>query len=665
MLSFILDGALVNEPKGLTEVMHRIYYNEGINGYLEQFEGSVTFYGAEYKTLRERFFLDGCSVIPIEVQSNNDIYLGNIFLSDAEWHPSRCEVTCEIVDRSIISLIDNNKDIKAIFNVARSKNDVDIASSVVVQSDLLMIRVTTADANTAADRYGVRAYDALKFLIAFMSDGQIGFVSDYFNPETNFLMPTATRNPTIMTGYSVRLGAQLDPADNRWPYMSYEQVYSDLNSQYNITFSLEYIAGVPTIRVEPKAYFRAMTMLALLEQANDVMQEAERESYYQLMKFGSSKAETTDFFYYPSERLQSWRKEEYHLGGQCNTSAVLDLTLRYLVTDPNVIMRSLPIAVGGLDDDSNDDEHFLVLFDGNNETVITNHPVNPNEYYYNDQLSNLAVANRWGDGVPLPIFLFLGANEDEARAYNGSDIILSKCVYTSGTSTQSYYAFAELPIRTPPQGYDPNTNVVDGTIQETCVTPMPVTYYDVPFTGVYTVNARVTFSTTGLRIGIGNVIGCSIVRYSNLDVIYGGTDGAVQIGFANVNPNVNFLSFEGSATFAALSGDKLALRFDGVDTGFGPDPFDVILHNGSYMEIPGRGLITKTYDPSDNWLLKSSTPYPITDEWWRTFRNNWHQRILMTFNDGRVFGYVKDAKRSIHTGDAEISIVSKFSEATK
>jgi hypothetical protein len=658
MLEFLLDGQIVPEPEGVRELSHRVYYNQGLNGYLEQFDGTIAFYGSEYAYLRNRIFTDGCSISTVTIRNGLDSYTANIFLNDAEWYPDLSKVECELVDASYLSLIDNNKDIKAFLNVPRSKNDVDITAYTVTQNDILLKAATTADTD-AANRYGVRVYDAFKFLVAFMSDGAIEFVSDYFNPETNPANPTPERNPTILTGYAFRNGPEVDPDDEQWPYLSFQELYADIVSLYNVTWSMEVFNGSPRLRVEPTSYYRSSTTALTLDNASTVKQSSAIESYYQLMKFGGQSSEEGDFTYYPQEQFQSWREEEYHLGGQCNTREILDTSLKTFITDPNKIMQSLPISAGGLDDDGIDRDLILLVLDGNNETIINDNPVIANAFYYNNRLTNLAVANRWGDGVPFPIFLFLGANDNQARGFNISDLALDKCFFAVGLTSASFYAFAEFADFTPPSGYDPNNNVVQGTIQETCVTPIRATYYDTPVTGVYTVNTNVRFSTTGNRSGAGNVVGVSIVRYDSSDNFM----EAQQIGFTTSNPNAFFVEISGSATFAAQTGDKLAIRFDGVDTGIGSH--DVILHDGSWFEVPGRGLITKTYDPSSNWLFKSECSYPIPADWWRQFRANWHSLIQLTYNTGQAFGYVNEIKRVIYSGDAEVSIVSKFANVTR
>ena len=656
MLEFILDGQSVTEPEGLRDLNHRIYYNEGLNGYLEQIDGQVSFYGSEYTYLRNRFFADGCSIVNVTIRNGLDVYEANIFLNDAEWYPDLNKVECELVDASYLSLIDNNQDIKAYLNVPRSKNDVDISAYTVVQTNLTMKEVSNTDTPTPADRYGIRVFDAFRFLIAFMSDGQLGFVSDYFNPETNPAQATQPRNPTLMTGYSVRTGPQVDPDDEEWPYISFEELYTDINKIYNITFSIEQIAGVPTIRIEPKGYFRNNIQTIVLPDSLEVRQSADRDSYYQLVKFGSNDPETKEFDYYPEEPLQSWRKEEYHLGGQCNTKSTLDLQLRVLITDPNVIMDALPISVGGQDNDENDEDIFLIVFDGNNETIRNPHPVLANTFFYNNRLSNLAVANNWGDGVPFPIYQFLGADDNQAKVGNFSTTNLTVCALDNLGR-----AFGEFQSTIYPYGFDPNNNIVQGNITTACVNP--ATYYEVPSTGVYTVNARLILSGSALVIRIARFDQTDILQEQ--PVIWNAPQNS-QGSFILPLPTFFFTEITGGATFAAQTGDKLCITFEGI--GIQPVPVGggfIDIHDGSFMEVPGRGLITKTYNPADNWLLMSETTCPIPADWWRQFRQNWHALIQLTYATGQAFGYVKEIKRPIYSGDAEVSIVSKFADVTR
>jgi hypothetical protein len=684
MLEFTIDGNLVDSPKGIEQLTHKIYFNKGLRGYLEQFDGSVTFYGGEYAYLRNRFFVDGCAISTVVIRNGEDTYTGNIFLNDAEWDVDECGVTCEIVDASFLSLIDNNKDIKAYLNVPRSKNDVDISAATVVQTTLSFgeNEVGAGLNPTPANRSGVRVFDAFRFLIAFMSDGQIGFVSDFFNPETNPANATQPRNPTLITGQEARTGD-----GDEWPYISFQELYDDIGKLYNITFSMETVNGVPTMRIEPVAYFKSQSQTLTLSDARGVKQEADRESYYQLIKFGDS-ADVDEDGFYPPATFMSWTQEEYHLGGQCNTKATLDLQLKTLVINTNAIQSVLPTGTQNVVNPPStdyDDDLFLVIFDGNNQTVLSVNPLDADKRYYNARLTNSEVANRWGDGVPFPIYLFLGQSNNFA---NG--MLTSTNFNYGGLPVQLVIMgetlFGQVPLiaalncndDTFPNGADPNglytiqnaTPVTSNPGPFPSPSPQTASRYTAPFNAVYTVRFTGVIKAVITHTGQQGGYGVSFQVFSSANVFRS------EIYFpASLQPSaplfgVGANEWDVSANFFLLSGDYV------IVTVF--DPWNYTSNSSASQETElyvfrgARFIIEdplggewKTYNPADNWLFKTMCRYPITCEWWRSFRNNWHQLILLTYGSGQSSGYVNEVNRNILTGDADVDIVSKFADVTR
>jgi hypothetical protein len=661
MLRFILDGLDVSEPEGLRNLTHRIYYNEGLNGYLEQIDGQVSFYGSEYTYLRNRFFSDGCAVVPIEIVNGIDRYLGNIFLNDAEWHPDLSKVDCEIVDRSFLSLIDNNKEIKAYLNVPRSKNDVDISAFTVTQTDLVFKEHEIGvDTPTPANRYGVRVYDAFKFLVAFMSDGQMGFESDYFNPETDPNDPTEPRNPTLITGYAVQNGLDVDPTEDQYPYLSFEELYDDINKLYSISFTIVTRAGVPTLKIEPKGWFKESTTAIQLPSAYGVRQEAERESYLQKMKFGDSVDVDITAFYRPIT-FRGFSQEEYHLGGQCNTKTVLDLQLKTLIINTNAIQGTLPYGAGNPQNQINPptdeylDDVFLVVFDGNNETIVSETPAFPAYQNYNARLLNSEVANRWNGAVPFSIFLFLGANQNGARAARISDYmptVLALNLIQQGT-------FLQFPSTAFPEGFDPNGNMslsmLNYALNPVVLYNSGTTIYTAPINSVYTASFSVRFS----QVFDPTISFVFLARFDSVN--------ALALEYVNIPQANAFLQngvwvWEGSNTFYCDANDRLAVMVVSGSV--------LTILDGSWFQVNDEFEITKTYDPASNWLFKTECNYPIADDWWRQFRADWHSLINVSYNTGQAFGYVNEIKRPIYATDsnkgiAEVSIVSKFADVTR
>jgi hypothetical protein len=658
------DFAIQFEPEGLQELSHRVYYSDTLSGYLEEFQGDLTFYGADYTYLRRRFFSDGCAVVPIVLQDGCGLRLtANIFMNDATWRPDICKVTCQLVDDSFLSLIDNNKGIKAFINVPRSKNDVPITA--VTQTDLVFSAYDTVNnAPTGANRRGVRVYDALRMLVEFMSDGLIGFESDFFFPDDSQAV-NRPRIPTLLTGRAIRTGAT-----DSFPFISFEQLYKDLNRLYNLSFSMERTSSGVIMRIEPKSYFRDSTPVYTIAEVSEIEQSSDSTTFYSKVTFGTAKQD--EFVFYPggasppSLPFVGWSQEEYHLGGQCNSDSVLEIKLETLITDTNVIMRCLPF--GGSNpqsivtppDPSYDLDIFIVLFDSTNTTIVSIHPIGPDLRYYNGRLTNVDVSQRWGDGIPLPIFLFLdGITNNDARGEvvtdapvdvgAGSSVPFALNQWMNDNNWFTVFsAVMEFPSRTPPNGYDPQTNMADGVL----TTGFDSTWYEAPNTGIYTIQTELIydgdmrgFIIIQLRAGV--LVQTSVEFFNEPDVV----------------PFVNRMA-KGTMTVAAAAGDRFyVVCFLAGATAYPPPApvFPPVLKRGSYMEVFADGnQITQTYDPRENYLINSKFNYPFPSMDWQTFLNSRNGLLTVTHGGGEVRGFLKDANRKLTDGSTDWIIRSTF-----
>lgn len=658
------DFTIVGQPDGLSELRHRIYYSNELSGYLEEFAGQLTFYGDEYTYLRRRFFADGCAVIPIVLTDGVGLQLtANLFLNDATWQIDRQAVTCEVVDDSYLSLIDNNKGIKAFVNVPRSKNDLPITA--VEQTDLLFKAYDVVNnLDTPADRYGVRVYDALRTLVEFMSDGLIGFESDFFNTDDDPAV-NRPRIPTLLTGRAIRTGA-----DDSFVFISFEELFIDLNKLYNLAFAVERTTSGPVLRIEPKSYFREVSTSLALPNVYSIQQTSDQSSFYSKVSYGSAKVD--EYIFYPGGALPpslpfvQWSQEEYHLGGQCNKDVFLDLELKTLITDTNVIMRCLPYGASNPQslvtppDSSYDDDIFLVLFDANNETITSESALSADLRIYNGRLINSEVAQRWGDGIPYPIYLFLdGVTNNDAKggltANVTLDFSIAPPIWIAQWANDNipftvYYLMMQFPVRTPPTGYDSNTNMADGVIST-----MQATWYEAPNTAIYTINTELYYD--------GDMRGFVIVQ------LRGGSFVQASEPFYNDPDNIPFVnrSARGTFTVAAAAGDRFYVVCVLAGQAAYPPPapvFPPILKPDSFMEVFASGnQITQTYDPQSNYLVNSSFNYPVPSTDWQFFNSNRFGTINVTHGFGVVTGFLKEASRNLYNGSTDFVLRSRFAES--
>jgi len=660
------EFAIANQPDGILQLSHRVYYSAELSGYLEEFEGSLTFFGTDYTYLRGRFINDGCAVVPVTLYDSCGLTLtANLFMNDAKWRPDLCTVECQVVDDSFLSLIDNNKDIKAYLNVARSKNDVAITA--VTQTNLTFTAYDSVNnSNTPADRCGVRVYDALRMLVEFMSDGLIGFESDFFFPDDDPAV-SRPRIPTLITGRAIR-----ENVTDSYPFISFEELFKDLNRLYNLAFSVERtIAGV-VLRIEPKSYFRDNSPTLTMLNVASVEQTSDASSLYSKVTYGTYKQD--EFVFYPggasppSLPFVAWSQEEYHLGGQCNNQSVLELQLETLITDTNVIMRCLPYGapnpqtIVNPPDTSYDEDTFIVVFDANNFTIQSDNPIYPTLRYYNGRLTNVEVAQRWGDGIPYPIFLFLdGVTNNDAKGGLSVNAAIDTDPlppfflgqwFFDNIQFSTYNAIMEFPVRTFPIGYDPSTNMADGVV----TTGFNSTWYEAPNAGVYTIVSRVISDGDMQQMIIAQVRAGVLVQTS--EIFYAQPEQVLYIN----------RTFELTMTVAAAAGDRFYVVCAGAGSlAYSPPNIPAIppiLKTGSYMEVFAQAnQITHTYDPADNYLINSSFNYPMASNDWQSFVSSKFGVIEITHTNGAVRGFLKEANRKLNDGMTEFVIRSNFANS--
>ena len=658
MPNFVINGIQVDDPKGVMDIAQRVYWSTSLEGYITEFTGTVMFYGMAYKYMREQFVLNKCAVLPVSWTNNSgDSYEGNIFLNDCIYRPDRSEIEAEIVDSGFLSIIDNNKAIKAYLDVGKSKNEVDITSVVSTRCNLTFPKWDVSNVSDTVDRCGVRVYDAFNLLVEFMTDGQMGFYSDLFNP-VNYTDNIAI--PTLISGWELRIG------DNeRYPHLSFEELYQDMNKLYNIGFAVQNIAGRPTLRIERKDFFRQAVAATYMRDVMNPEQQAKRDTFYAKVMFGSARQDE-EYIYLPRLQFLAWKEEEYHLGGQCNTSAELDLRLRTLITDTNIIQRVLPMDSGGQGDDLNnlyndqDEQTLLVICDATNTVITYANPTDSDKVYYNDLLMNARVAQRWGDGIPSSIYAFLGLGLDSAQAATTLDFVLDE----GGTEWVDDSLF--LPVDFPtyvnrrywgyfpdtvlPDGYDPAGNVTQETLwTDPILGDVNRTKYQVQTDGIYTVSIDMTFYQ-------GRILFALLRRSDSSDVMQ-----SFEIMGGQFVPPIESDSFGNpatlvaSATIYAQATDFLTVVLIGIDA--------PIVHVGprATMRIDDPfGGEWQVYDEKDNYLIETAFEYHIPKGDWDAILSNIFGTFTATYNSGQVVGYIDEIERNTYNGMSNVSLVSNF-----
>lgn len=671
MIQFEINGNTFADPQNWQDVTERSYFSPEVLGYLYEVNGTLIFYGEAYNYLRSVYFSDGCAVVPCVLTIDNRKINVNIFLNDAVWRLRTCNVEVEFVENTYTSYISNNKDIKAYLNVPRSKNDNDITAFTTVQIDCEFKEYQIGVGSPATGRHGVRLYDALKFIIAFISDGEMDFESDYLAKESDPLNPSSNRNPTLFDPKELRVGGGI-----AFPYISFQELINDTYSEYNINFRIEpQINGRPLFRVEQPEYFKSNNVGITLSDPNEIKQQSDVSKFYQLVKIGSSEVLDSHLYYDPIQ-LFSWDREEYHLGGTCNNDSILDLELKKIITDTNIIQDALPIATGGTENESYDGDVVMVVLDGDNVTVVAENPVNAAFQNYNALLKNDEVLNRFYGDIPQSIFLFLGEGQNDSRREIQTATPITSATIVNNpvfNITGIYAQFTGFPIETS----DPNNNMsIDpATYQFYGLNQSNITIYTAPVSGVYDVNFEV--KAAGIDFAQQNgavylaVYDTDLTTPLNLfpfgyafnaenyliPILQGRGFGGSQRG--GITGDSSYSLCNGSQTMFLNAGDKVTLI-----TTFRFNPtVDVQYIGVSYFEVFDNLTITKTSDPAASYLIKTSIETFIDCNTWDTYMQDKNAEILITGNEHSIKGYVNDIERNATTGEATVSILGKFANS--
>ena len=677
MIQFEIDGNTFESPDNWQDVSERVYFAPEVLGYLYEVNGVLKFTGGAYQYMRNLFFNNGCNVVPCVITIDDRRVKVNIFLNDVVWYLDDCTCDVEFVDNTYTSYISNNKEIKAYLNVPRSKNDVDISAFTNVTTGCTFKGYETTVDTDSVDREGVRLFDAFRFLIAFISDGEMDFASDYFKTESDPAAPTTNRNPTLFDPKEVRVGG-----GSAFPYMSFDELIGDTFGMYNVHFGIEIQPnGRPLFRIEPPEYFRSTGTGITIHNASGVKQQSDVSKFYQLVRIGSAEVLSTHD-YYDAIQLFSWNQEEYHLGGKCNNETILDIQNKKLISDTNIIQDCLPIASGGTENESYDGDVVIVVMDGNNTTITNENPVNSAFQNYNYLLKNDEILDRFYGAIPQSIFLFLGEGQNDAR----SEIQLVQSVGSSVVISSPVFApligvYAQL-MNFPVEVSDPNNNMyVDGSTFEYdagLLSQSNVTVFEAPVGGVYDVLFEVINNEIPWDSQNGAIY---LMVYDPADQTepvnmfpfgdnFGDEADLVPMlqgrGFGqsvrgNIYEENGVFVISGSQTMFLDAGWKVCVM---STFRYNPDP-SVSYVDTCYFEVVDNLTVEKTYNPENNYLLKTDTNYPIDCDTWNNYLSDRNAPITITTKDGSITGYVNDIERNATNGNASISILGKFAQSIK
>jgi hypothetical protein len=530
-VKFIIDGADRGQPTNLEDFGVTVKLDTAINTRIVSFDNDLVFVGGVYEYLFNNLVdTGGCSLVDVEVQYQcagvyKRLTNGYIIVSECRFELDKCRVTTKLYDDSFSTKINNNKSIPFYSNSDITKNLQPIVAPTI--HDVAFFNAATGVYDTV-NRVGcIKVYDALKFLVACMSDNLVDFESDYFRTQVN----SGGYGKTLM----VTNGLAIRTPNQAPTQLVFDTLYQALNKKIRLGMVIQRQAnGKPLLRIEDYTYFEQLGADVNLYDQPNIRLEFDKEQQYQAVNFGSEP------FLYPSQcdggsggctfpqiAFRGFKDETFGFLGECNTSNIFDLKSNDVVFDTNVIddiyrfnNKEYDLSMVLVDSNWIGSIFFTPIFADDQD------PLGLGGHVYNAEYRNENVSAKWLGGFPNSLFQYLQVGFDPNET-----IVSAKSNYTPTFpfwqidfgSNLDYSTYNGTFIRFDNQISDVY-NLFDGES------------YTVPFTGLYTVSGSIALERT--LLGVDNAFRnfrVMVRRFDSsatlLQTVYGELSETVQSKF--------------------------------------------------------------------------------------------------------------------------------------
>ena len=649
---FRFDGTNVNEPSNWNKLITTIRRDDASRGLLVTQDAQLIFTGPEYTYLYDKLRNDGfCGYTDLEILESclmdgnyESVYTGVIFTSDCEFELDRCTATTKVQDNSFYAKINGRKSNDAYINVGRSINDIAIDACVPITITLFY----PCSPASEADRYGYRMLDVMEFLVAFMTDGEVGFRSPVLDDGGDF------EGLCIASGKQLRVFGEQDHISK----FSFVKALDNLYKKLNVSFYIDYTGVKPVLVLDYDSNMYDNTTLLSLTDVPGIKAKVDVNKIYSAVTLGTSETleydlqcdgsgdYTTGAFIEQIDFL-GCKNETYNVIGKCNIDKTLNLSSDWVVSS-NVI-QYVYIDADGEGDESYDDKIFFIDCDKTGDTTYEAKKDNnlgedvTVRAFYNVRLFNYNVAERFLGAIPLSIAEYLGTVDDLFYAKRNSITDNPAITPLSPLASNEPVQFDD--DYTAPY-HDVNNHYGNATVQGNPVSQA---------------NSRFTAFASGMyvfKVVIGSVV-CGIAN-ANLTVAVKRYDaGNAYISFSNLIIPMQ-VGASTNVEFELPSIYMNATDYVQVDIGYGTAIGIDDLNFGLTFECisnPGGGIY-KTYDPADYPIVVYSFQYPISNSDKKLLKQYPYRKIAFTYNGSVYYAWVSEVKVNDTTGLTDFKLIS-------
>lgn len=676
---FYLDGNLLaDEPVGWKELTTSIRNYDELRGILLTQDVTLSFIGDGYTYLKNIFDSDQvCALSSIVIEYNcnqsgyEEIFRGIVFITSLSFEDE--VVKSKLEDDSFFARINNNKNIKAYLDVARSKNNVTITP--VTPIDLTMFNVCTC-ADEPDTRKAYKIFDSFQYIVQFMSDGVMGFASSYYD------IGGECEGHVIQTGLGLR-DINYSADKKNIPYISFIEIFTECNKKNNLAIGIEYSGATPILRVDTYDYFFTNSASVTLLNPSDVKISTDISKLYAKVKIGSDKVEPfqdctmqNPASFPENVDFVGFREEEFPLLTQCNTDTTLDLVSSWVISS-NVIQHILT------DDPSYDEDMVFIeatRVNATDHTAVQTDIFNDGNCYYNAFYNNMNVLQRWNSALPNIVQVILGSGNNTFLALRRnptSTIILTPASPVFATATvdadgNTIEGFEDDWQNGNDGGVSvgPPNNYGNGTAQGTDV-PIADSRYTVPSNGNYTFESQLTLrnvSVPPLEFFAIYEMTVNIKHYDAANVLlttYTGTTLATatsvvtpQITHTTTTPIVNCTTgdyFLCDFKVEVTSFDSLTTQMRFIIGG--EEASDGSYFSCNFSQGFGGTLVRVNNADFRNILFEFN--YPLSFENYKAIKADTKKYVQFNYCGKNYTGYIKDIPYKHHDNSKLTLLTSK------
>jgi len=382
MFRFYLDDILLtDQPAGWEDFTIHLERDADNRTLLFKYPNSIMFFGQGYKIINDKRIAQlFCETVVIKVQQACDggfrtIINGLIFISDCTFNLSQCSVETPIEDDSYSARIFNNKSIEFRPDGDRSKNEIDITPVTPVTIDFFN-PTGGAYTYTGVDVFDLKA--VFEYAIRFMTDGEIGFVSDWYDA-----LPNEDK-------IGVTCGRNLRTKDGTPPLLEFGKIFEDIATAYNLFLTIESDITGTYVRIEQESYFFNENENFRIINIEDLKLSFSQDRLFSSVKFGSNEAvKDGSIGTLPYVRFLGFVEEKYTIETVCNIDRTLELTNDGIV-DSNIIEDIILNS-----NDEFDDDYFFINHNPISLQASQYDILGDTGTYYNGTFTNNNVASRY------------------------------------------------------------------------------------------------------------------------------------------------------------------------------------------------------------------------------------------------------------------------------